>query len=279
MAGPDQPPLTPGAGIRPVRSREDVLKQFSPEVLAEENAPVRDAIADALTGLLFACESWAEYACAQADVLRSTKGYLDAGGDDREIHRASGEEDEEYRERIFEDPPTVTLKAVRDEVNALLAPHTASQCQVFEAALDRWFLTDGDQGWHSFPDHTPDYPDRLYERDAPLNGGGIPNSDPGGTWVFDDCHGRHFVVRIPDLSGLNDLPTFLMTGEAEGSPPYALETFGFGFFPGDGSDPVIAAYMQNDSQTTATLYAAICRKIDQLAGQSMRWSLWTDTRL
>jgi len=270
----DQPPLVPGAGSRPFRTVDDVIAQLD-ELLqgGDSLAPVRDSLIDALTALLFELQFRSEYAIAQSDLLRATLQYVTSlGGDDREVPRAADESDEDYRARLLATPETVTERAIIMGVNVILAPFTTTQCQMFDAILDRWFVRSdpNEASWRSFIGNSPEYPDRLYSGQEALNGGvSRPNSDPGGARVFRSELGRQFILRLPDLQSLAE-PSF---GSASLAPTRAIE---IGFFVGKTVTSDVAAYVNPGFSAPLTVYRAIESFVNSVIGQSIRWGFFAE---
>lgn len=296
MTAPVEPPLTPGAGERPVKSSDAVLAAL-PVAMQREEDPVRDAIVDSHTALQFSYEERSEYALAQADLDRATDEYLDGLAEDRTFARSLNELDEDLRERIHTVPEVVTLEAIRNAVNAILANVTDKRCEVFEAATGRRFVRQASStgSWHSFVASAsqvagPSYPSQYYSRDAPQNGGKfIPNSDPGGMWFFrggqkrtvfqfgefglvnpatvSDSIGRMFVVRVPELSGV--ATTHARSAGSSGPSRW---------FVGSGASSVNTSFFSSTA-VALTVYQAIENAVNRIVGHSMRWEMTSDSRL
>lgn len=265
----DQPPLIPGAGPRPFRSRDDVIAHLDELLANGDVAPVRDALLDALTALLYQLQFRGEFAIAQCDLLRATEQYLTSlGGDDRGVPQATGERDENYRARLLATPATVTEAAIITGVNVILAPFTSTQCQLFDAILDRWFVRSNptSPSWRSFIGNSPEYPDRLYSGQEALNGGvSRPNSDPGGARVFKTSLGRQFILRLPDLSSLAEPPGVSPNEDAITRDPTV------GFFVGQTTSAARSAFVNQNSTTPLAVYQAIEIFVNSVVGQSVRW--------
>jgi hypothetical protein len=279
MPAVDQPPLIPGAGPRPFRTRDDVVAQLDELLKDAEIAPIRDALLDALTALIFELQFRSEYAIAECDLVRATEQYLTSlGGDDRGVPRAPGEEQETYRSRLLATPATVTETAIVTGVNVILAPFTTTQCQLFDGVLDRWFVhSDGspETNWRSFIGNSPEYPDRLYSGQEALNGGvSRPNSDPGGARIFRQTLGRQFEILLPDLSSLSE-PTPI---RAQYEPDKIIEPIQYpdftrdtGFFVGATTSPDLAAFVNPEFSAPIAVYQAIESFVNAVVGQSIRW--------
>jgi hypothetical protein len=267
----DQPPLIPGAGPRPFRSRDDVIAHLDEILLGSGDlAPIRDALLDALIALLYQLQFRGEFAIAQCDLLRATEQYLTSiGGDDRGVPRAPNEGQEAYRARLLATPQTVTEAAIVLGVNLILAPFTSTQCQLFDGILDRWFVRSdpAEVSWRSFVGNSPEYPDRLYSGQEALNGGlARPNSDPGGARVFKTTLGRMFILRLPDLSSLSEPPG--VNADADAVPLSPKE---FGFFVGQTFTADHAAFVNKSATAPLAVYQAIESFVNSVVGQSIRW--------
>jgi hypothetical protein len=281
MFSPVQPDVVLGAGPRPFQSTDDVLAQL-PALLRDTPVdPIRDALLASLTALLFACEQAGEYAAAQTDKVRATVQYLDGLGGDGGVFRAPSEDPESYRSRLLMVPSIVTEQAIVAAVNIILAPFTDVQCQALDAALDRWFVGDsGSRRWHSFLEASPSYPSRLYPSEATRDGGIVrPNSEPGGARVFGDAKGRMFFLRVPDLSLLstNDSSVWKRTS-------YAASPGLSGFFVGSGAvvlggAVLVQATFMSVGTVALAVYQAIESTVNDLVGQSVRWSMISEPGL
>jgi hypothetical protein len=289
----EQPPLVSGAGPRPFRTRDDVLAQLDDLLKGNSDtlAPIRDALVDALTALLFQLQFRSEYAIAQADLLRATEQYLTSvGGDDRMVPQAPGEGDEAYRARLLATPSTVTEEAITLGVNIILAPFTTTQCQLIDNILDRWYVSTGlpDAGFHSFIGAPPEYPDRLYSGQEASNGGvSRANSDPGGARVFQSDNirqGRAFTLLLPDLSELttpSTVATDIQPPTPHGGSPDLTEftdRASYGFYVGNTTNPDIVAIVNRDSTTAQAIYQSIESFVNSVVGQSIRWGFIADQR-
>ena len=202
------PPLT-GAGVPidsgdlPVSSSTDVAAAWSQDVMAAEVAPVRDAVVAGQTAALLEYQRDRRYAAAQSDPLRATGEYLDEIGNERGVVRQPGElgiaGDTTYRARVNARPSVVDPNDIVAAANAVLAPYTAISCRYAERS-DGTFASAGDSTWscHAFTEpggSTPNYPDRNYA--------GIPNRRPTGCQANGDSYGRWFLLRVPDISGID----------------------------------------------------------------------------
>jgi len=315
-------PLPPGGaaisgGDLPVVDSSDVLKVFPDFLKSGDSAPVRDALIAAMVAMFLTYQDFAAFAAAQSDVLRATGIYLDGLLEDRGIKRQPGEIDDDYRARGLAFQAVVTPAAILAAVNAILAPVSNVQCQYFEAGLDRAFLG---SDWIIFPilpaphdrgkafvGTTPQYVDRLYAYDVATNGAARANSDPGGMWLFSDCIGRYFVLRVPDLASLDRILQLAYSGallsvddtlppELGGATPSTFPTppvgslspnlGGQGLFLGNGSntsgaeaDGSVATFMYSSSTSSYQIYQLIANTVERLKGQSIRWMLYVDPNL
>lgn len=263
-----------------VRSSEDVLRHLPAELLLPESDPIRDLLVDALAGLLQSYEARSDHAVAQSDVTRAIAQYLSALADDRSAGRARGEGDEALRARAL-DSGCVTETMIARGVNAILSLYTSTECELNDAALDRWFIHDGTDGnggpaqWHSFVGAGPNYPDRLFSDDAVNNGGySRPNSAVGGARLYSDAIGRHLLLRVPDLGFQNRDAAFTMNGVSPTND--LLQGNEGGFFVGNSSNPAIAAFLNATEGDAEAVYRAIYNFMDGALGQSIRWTMISD---
>lgn len=267
-----EPPVTPGATPRPVRTREDVLAVAAEPLQQQEtDAPIRDAIADAALALILAhCEA-AEYAAAQSDVGRATDIFLEALAADHGLISGEGEDQEAFRARLFSFGQVVTETAIAAGVDAILSQVTSTRCALVDGVLDRGFLLEGLTTIVAYLGDGPTYPDRLLEDDAPQNGGVFrPSSAVGGFRLFDDALGRTLLVRVPDLEFVDDDPAVVFDGTATEASADG------GFFVGDGTDAANGVFVGSLSVTADSVYAAILNFLVAACGQSVRWSLIAD---
>jgi hypothetical protein len=254
-----------------VRTREDVLAVLPVEYKERLDAPVRDALVDALLALLLAAQDAADYAAAQSDTATAEDSAEDALFEERGTPRGDGESNNDYRDRALASPQLVKFSAIRDAVNAVLAPVTDIKCALSDLTLDRLFISDGSLSWHSFIGRGPDYPERFFEGNIPNNpfNAFVEGNDPGGAIPGSGTAGRHFLLRVPDLAGL-------VNGKitpAEGADPAAHRT---GFFVGDGSYPL--AFVSG-GQFDTSVYTAIVSTVNAIVGHSIRWTMFADPNL
>lgn len=275
LLAPDDPPLVPGAAPLVVTSRDDVLAVLPVRYKNALSAPIRDALADSLVALLKECQYRGAYAAAQRDIGRASGEYLDGQVEDYQGARSVDEQDDPLRSRVLNRSSGVTFDKISDAINLILAPFTSVQCQIIDSVLDRWFLgTGGMRNWHSFLGAAPNYPTRLYDSDAPQNGGVTkPGTDPGGARIFGAPVGRMFYVRVPDLSALNS--THISIYSQSSNPP---QLRGNGWFLGGGSSPVNTSFVSSGA-TALSVYTAIKNTVQTLIGQSIRWVMVSDPKL
>ena len=266
-----------------VRDLGDVLAVLPAEYDTDDH-PVLDALAKGLLAMLREHGRRADYAAAQADVTRATDIYLDGLGNDRTSPRAAGEPDYEYRLRTCAWKEIATPTAIIATANAILAPHTTAQPQLFESILDRWYVhdgTDGDGGPAAYTafvgdglsNVAPSYPDRLYRDDIAANEGFVrPQSSPGGAIVFEDGNGRMFVLRIPELNDTDSPRSFAF---ADG----ATDSEGFFVSDGTGGPSEGLAFVSNNYRTADETYQAIANSVQQIKGHGVRFLLLVDRKL
>ncbi len=257
--------MLPGSLPPSVRSSADVVAILPPELRAESDAPVREALAGALFELLVAADNAADFAAAQSDPLRAIEADEDALFEERGTPRARGEEDEDYRDRALSVPQVATFTAIRDAVNTILATVTTKTCRISERALDCWFIGSGSTDVHAFLERTPEYTDRLYDF---LEGTGVTGNDPGGIRVFDGQAGRHFLLRVPDLTGSRDNKITVFDSTNPVDHPSR-------FFLGLGAAPAFVSGSGYD----VTVYDAIVTKVTALVGHSVTWTMIADSKL
>jgi hypothetical protein len=270
----------PNGDVLPVISDDDVLAVFPAEVRRASTAPVRDALAAALTAILEEYQTRSGNASLLADILRATGNHLEELCAERGVFKQPGESESSLRTRALGIPDVVSPSAILAAVNAILAPHTAIEAKYFESELDAWFVDDGTATWSAFvfdgvDSATPHYPDRLYVDDVVENGGdAISGREVLGAWAFADTIGRYFVLRLPPLESVDD----------EGS--YAIYVDDDGMFVANGSDTsgaesdgTVTSFVYTDQVFSDDLYAAIVSSVELLKGQGIRWQAIVDPLL
>lgn len=276
-----------GAGIDggdlPVTSADDVLALLPAFVRDNDTDPVRDAIAAALAEVFLEYQRRADYASAQSDVLRSTGRYLDEFFEKRGIYRALGESDPDLRARGLAIQDYVTPTAILAATDSLLAPYTKVKSRYAESIHDRWFVHDGgDHPWHSHVyshagTNTPTYPDRLYPRDAAANGGyACPQREPMGAMAFGGHGGRQFLLRVPDLSPIDDAFSSVWSQNHVAEPQAA---HGFFIRTGVVTGGGVGTFIRQNPGTAQRVYETIINTIDRIKAHSIRWVLIADPRL
>jgi hypothetical protein len=274
------PDVVIGGGDVPVNDTSDVLALFPSCLQTDDPAPVRDALVSAMSAMFARYQELSAYAAAQTDLLRATDVCLDAKCADRGVYRQAGEQDEPLRDRALAVPALCTPSAICAAADAVLAPYTSVKSQYCEASLDRWFVRSHGSAWssHVYPATTtraPNYPDRLYPEDSVANGGlSRHQSTPGGAMVFNDARGRMFVLRVPDISPIDDsiLPIRSRSNHLLGSPP-------LGMFVGSGASSLNASYPRANPATALGVYQAVADSVNRIKGQGIRWRLYADPKL
>lgn len=262
-------PTVPGSGEVYVKETGDVSKLL-PGEWRTANAPARDAIVAALTATLQELQASVGYSAAQSDPLRATERYLRGLAEDRGFSPAPGEEEETFRNRLSDTPEMVSYDAIVSLASEIIAPHSAILPRVFDATLDRCFITDGSGAYHSYVGAPPDYPDRLYPHHAAVNDGiSLPQSHPTGAWLFGDCIGRYFVIITPDIS----------PRDADLALPYDGTVSDGALYLGDGSSVDNTSFVLEEFQTALTVYQTIVNAVERISGQSIRWQLFADPNL
>jgi hypothetical protein len=234
---------------------------------------VRDALASALVHILRRYRQLSAYAATQCDITRAKGIYLQSLCAEHGVYEQPGESDEQLRTRALTTPDLVTPAAILAAANTILALYTSARAQYAESILDRWFVSDGTAGWHSFVGAQPQYFARLYPADAAANGGFVrPSSELGGAWAFSDQVGRFFILRVPVLTGITDAHAFVA---ADLNAPADARVF-----VGDGSSKASAGMFVYETPSTALgAYQAIVNAINRIKGHSVRWVLYADPKL
>lgn len=270
MTDPAAPFFTPGSVDVPVTSADDVREQFPAQARGNnDQAPVRDAIAQSIAAMQIAYQGKADYAAAQSDVTRATGLYLDGLLGDRGTPRQANEDDDDYRARGLSAPKIVTPQAIVDAVNTVLAPYTTVSCQLIHSILDRMFVGVGAKPYAFITKALavdPEYADRHY-----------PDRDgfrPGGAWCFrDTAFGRLFVVRVPVLSGIGG--AFILTGTTDETVPGVVT----GAFIGTGAHTTASSFTSNGAEPALDIYQAVANAIAAIKGQGVRVIVYADPLL
>lgn len=258
------------AGL-PVTGPDDVLAKWPERVREAEDAPNRDAIANALAAKFIAYQKAASYSVQQADPTTATGQYLRQHATPVGIFAQEGEDDESLRDRLFAIPEVVTPQAILTLTNSVLARYTSAKAQLCESVLDRVFLFDGelDEECASYiGDGTasldPDYPDRRYDF--------RPQRSPTGALPFDDHEGRLFILRVPDIGQAIALAAYPDDGTTDDGDA--------GTFIGDGADlGAEGTFLFQGGASVNTIYQQLVNAIDAIAGSGVRWSLIVDPKL
>jgi hypothetical protein len=247
--------------FNPVESESDVLATLPDDIREPTTAAVRDAFVSSATEMFREWQRRIASSVAQCSPERATGTYLEGLGQDHEVYKGVGEDEESYRARIFSVPKIVTPSAIIEAVNFILEDFTDRKAQLFESELDRWFCCSTSP---VFIGANPQYLDRLYEDDSADNGGYVrPQSAPGTAWVFSSDVGRYFVLRVPELVVDANIPTVSST---DGT-----------VFVSSNSDHT--AYMFENVSTESELYDLIISQVERIIGQGVRWQLYVDPSL
>jgi hypothetical protein len=256
----------PGSGELAVRGPEDVRALLPEAYREQEEPPILVAMLEVLAEMALAWQDAGNVAVAESDVGTATAQYLDGLGEDRTVSREKDESVAALQARAQAVPGQVDRLSILAVVGAVLAPLTDVKAQLFDAVLDRMYVSNGEAPWHSFVGAGPSYPDRLYEEDALANGGARPQSSPGGAWVMGDHAGRYFVLRVPDLSGID-------LGHAFPGPPGGAPG-GRMFLGGTGT-----SFLALTNVTALVAYQAIADRVSAILGHGVRWKLVVDPTL
>jgi hypothetical protein len=286
-------------GDLPVNSVTDVASEWAKEIQLIPVAPVRDAIEAGQTALLLEYQRRASYAAAQSDPARATDEYLDEILEEYGCPRKSGQTDDQARAVMFSTPPVVSPTAILTVANGVLSQYTAVSCRYAEHS-DGWFVTNGfiSGGWSSHvfatADNgtstcTPNYPDRPQ----------TPNRRPPGAMPNQNTYGRWFLLRVPDISSLDDNIASSFGGDlflggvyhgpssqnepapSVGAPgiPETSASVG-GFFVGSGSSATNTTYVFGfASDTVDGIYNSMISAINNAVGAGIRWDLVVDPQL
>lgn len=267
---------------------EETLDTYPIEVRGEDDAEP-EAIVQAQAAQLENNRVLSSYAADQSNIARATGRYLDGLGEDRDVHRSGDEKDESYRQRVLAVPDVVTPLAIMKAVNAVLAPYTSIKSQYLESIQDRAYLRfsvppmdsgDPDPGnCCAIINDTPNYPARLYPEDEAVNGAARVQCSPGGMWLFGDRIGRYFVLRVPDLSPLDDnVPAMYFENSFAPGDPVAAALPNRLFLRTTGSDPP-KSFLYKNSKPALDVYGAVISAVQAIIGHSIRWKMISDTTL
>lgn len=267
-----------------VGSVADVVAAWSPDLMQDVPvAPVRDAIQAGELEALLAYQRLARYAAAQSDPLRATDVYLDEIGGERSVNRTASDTDTTYRQRINTGTPTVDPVDIIAAANAVLAPYTSISCRYAERSDGMFLGNPATSTWSTHLFHlagamdggagaTPNYPDRNYVA--------IPARRPFGAMLFSDPYGRIFVLRVPDISAIDNTVAALYQ---LGNPaPPEQPNGGGGFFLGvtaDGTSAQNVSYLESIGATSAGIYQAVVDAVEAIRGHSIRWTMLSDQNL
>jgi hypothetical protein len=267
--------LVSGAPRLVVATREDVLNKLPPEMLDVDPQPVLEAAADCLLAMALEHQRAAGTCAAGVDPDRAEDEELRGVAEDRSATQADGEDPELFRARFLGIQASASNEAIAAAVNAILAPWTTKTCGLLEA-LDQWFVHDADNDiypgtgtdetvdWHSFLGEQAQYPDRLYESDAALNGGEFIESRGGtGAHVFGATTVRTFVILLPSLALIRAAPISATSVTATARHIFIGRT---SFISSPGGDAL-------------AIYRAIEAKVRELVGHSVSFSILEDTGL
>jgi hypothetical protein len=268
------PQIAPvGGGDLPVTDESDIFSILPGLLKPSDPAPVRDAIISALTAMMLKYQELSSESVTYADVLRSIDSALTGLGEDRGVFRQEGETEENLRARILDIPNIVTPDAIMAAINSIIAPYTTIKAKYAESIQDRWYVGASPKDWHSFvwnstTNRPPFYPDRLYQDETSLHLGlFLPNLQPGGAQVYSDAFGRFFFIRIPDLSGIDQIGSF--SNSASLPNRWFIATGGTG----------IASGVRTSGTTVSDIFSLIVTTIERLKGNSIRYAVLMDPKL
>jgi hypothetical protein len=246
--------LVPGAPRLAYAEREDVLVQVPAELRSEESQPVLERLVDILVALSLEYQRDADYCIAGCDPDRAEDSELDAVASDRGAARASGEENEAFRDRTLGIRANASHGAIRDVVNAILAPWTSATCRIIESHLDRFCVRSNTTAldWHAFIGYQALYPDRLYDDGTTST---VTGRGGTGAHVYSNTALRMFTILLPSLSLLQ---------------PAAPSS---GLFVG------YQAFVQPPGANMTAIYRAIENAVSQIVGHSVSFTMIEDRTL
>lgn len=268
-------------------------------VTEADTAPVRDAIRAGLAAMFTRYQDGTARAAMQSNVLYANGIYLDGLGADEGVFRQTTEPytqvgDAAYRARIIVQGGTVAPAYIIAASNSVLATYGLPQItRYLESLSDRGYCKSTTYAAGSFAAYVrtggvtcavnPSYPDRVYPDDAAANGGAsVPNRQPGGFFCFSDTIGRYFVLRVPNVTGLDGDGGFPFQPYLNSASQQVYPEFqGNGLFCSSGSVAVPNgwSFMRSNNFTSQVVYQAIVNAVSRLVGQSVRWSLVADSNL
>jgi len=280
------PALVPDAAPLAIMTREDALALLPAWMKTSDVRPVTDALLDALLAIVLEGQYRGSYAAAQSHIARAAERYLIELAAERGVLASDGEEDATLRARVSAVQQTATAVAIREAVNAILAPHTDSVCQVIEPALDRWFVRPAATATGSWVGGgsvgvgiSPPYTDRLYPSDSTRNDGqSIASSEPMGARVYADRTGRLFQVLVPHLSGATEIEAFAWGDPRPLSSAPDPRTTGPTTFVG-GDETQVGFFIRSSGATADVVMRSIDDAVAGIAGHSMRWLILSDQNL
>jgi len=252
--------LVPGAPRLAYAEREDVLVLVPPELRSEEAQPVLNAIVDILVAMSLEYQRDSDRCIAGCDPERAEDSPLDAVASDRGAERASGEEDEAFRARTLGITPNASLSAIYAAVNAILAPWTATTCQIIESHLDRVCVRSNTTAldWHAFIGFQALYPDRLYDDGTVAT---VTGRGGTGAHIYSNTALRMFTILLPSLSML------------EPADVWPQSIIGYGLFVG------YDAFIHPPGANMTMVYRAIENAVLQIAGHSISFTMIEDRTL
>lgn len=265
-----------------VSTTDDVLAVYPEEYKqADATPPVQQAVVGAQLEMHLQWQSDADYAAAQSNIASAAGRYLDGLVEDRGLARSATEQDEFLRARALAVPKIVTPLAILEAVNAILSSYTSAQSQYLESVIDRAYLrlvppNDPEpppQNYAAVLDTTPVSPMRLYPEDLAINGAARVQCSPGGMWLFGDEVGRYFVLRVPDLSALDDqIP--VVYGPSAKPPAIAVGRMFLG-----NSLVASPSFLYDNTSTAIDVYTSVASAVTAIVGHSIRWKMVSDPSL
>lgn len=279
------PPLWNGVpldgGDLPVQCLKDVADEWAKEIQSVPVAPIRDAIQCGQEAMLEEYQRRSRYAAAQSDPLRATDEYLDEILEEHSCPRQNGQDNDSARAILFANQPAVCPNQIISVANSIISPYSSVSCRYAEQS-DGWFAGDDTCVWsaHVFSAYdsgdyyaTPNYPDR------PSN----INRRPPGLMPNGSSYGRWFLLRVPDISAINNELASVFDGN-QNEPKSGTESSASvgAFFVGSGStvtDDNTTFVFDFVSTTVDSIYNSIISAVNNAAGFGIRWNMVVDPYL
>lgn len=252
-------------------TKAEVETLWPAEMRAAADA-IREAISSGLAAMFSTFEAWADGALDQMDPTAAVGEYLVDLARERTIAPREDEDDEDLRDRVFQQQ-RVDARAIVDAVVAyyVAAGYDAlvddQQIRLVNLLDGAWWATDDADSIRSYLGSPPGLPDRaVTERLEFLPSGLI-------AWDAEDRSLFHLYVPPIDLTG--DALTVI----TDGSATTAEATGSIGIWASDGSGSYEEEfwYTAEGDNTTLSFYQALAGMVQGMVGHGVRWGLHTST--